>query len=486
MTTSIHDEAGQPLVGGSDGMRAETVGDAQAADARAALVARLEAEGALHPGPVRDALLELPREVLMPQGWVRRTQVDELPVQWQLLDWSVPADRAEFVEVLHCGESVLIQHDGEPVLGREAGMRRTGGSMTSMSSGMFMTAVVMEQLRLRPGLRVLDVGTGAAVTCAVIARICADRTVVSIDRDAHLTEAARHHLAVLGLHPTLVTGDGEAGWPAMAPFDRIFASYSLTRIPAPWMEQLAPGGMALAHLTTGSPSWPALAVISNDTAGQATGTLRPVRYGHRAGHGLDWIFLKKSFRDRIAAREGATVTHSRQAPPPDAASGFWLALNFVKRGLVRNWGADHLVIGAPACGSWVAARPADEGGWEVTSVGPRAIWEEIQHTAALWTAAGCPVSYKLHFGSDGQQQVSAAAGRRELAWILPAANTPAVLLEEERRPDDGALGEWREPTRPLAGPSPSRSSMKAATTCSSSGPLPPTSRRPSHLTPPQP
>ncbi|MEU9182615.1 hypothetical protein AB0C90_38580 [Streptomyces sp. NPDC048550] len=92
--------------------------------ARAAMVARLGAEGALHPGPVRDALLELPREVLMPQGYVRRTALDELPVQWQLLDWSVPADRAEFLDVLHCGESVLIQHDGEP---SSAGKPACGG-----------------------------------------------------------------------------------------------------------------------------------------------------------------------------------------------------------------------------------------------------------------------------------------------------------------------------------------------------------------------
>ncbi|MGZ9928319.1 protein-L-isoaspartate O-methyltransferase family protein [Streptomyces sp. NC-S4] len=408
-------------------MRTETVDDPRAADARVALVARLEAEGALHPGPVRDALLELPRQVLMPQGWVRRTELDELPVQWQLLDWSVPADRAELVEVLHCGESVLIQHNGEPVLGRAAGMRRTGGSMTSMSSGMLMTAVVMEQLRLRPGLRVLDVGTGAAVTCAVIARVCGDRNVVSIDRDPHLTEAARHHLAALSLHPTLVTGDGEAGWPAKSPFDRIFASYSLTRIPVPWLEQLAPGGMALAHLTTGSPSWPALAVISRDTAGQTTGTLRPVRYGHRAGHGLDWIFLKKSFRDRIAAREGATKTRSRQAPPPDSASGFWLAFNFLNPGLVRDGGADHLVIGAPACGSWVAARPDGGGSWEVTSVGPRDIWEEIQHTAILWQAAGSPGTYALQFGPD-QQQLTAGSGPHTLTWTLPAATTPARPL----------------------------------------------------------
>ncbi|MEU9416019.1 methyltransferase domain-containing protein [Streptomyces sp. NPDC048272] len=400
--------------------------------ARAEMVARLEDEGALHPGPVRDALLRIPREILMPQGYARRTELDELPVQWQLLDWTVAAARAEYLEVLHCGESVLIQHDGEPILGRHAGVRRSGGTMTSMSSGMFMTAVVMEQLGLRPGLRVADVGTGAAVTCAIASHICGDRTVVSLDRDPYVTEAARHHLAALGLHPTLVTGDGEALWPALAPFDRISASYSLACVPEAWLEQLAPGGRALLHLTTGSPSWPGLAVISKDPAGQITGKFRPVRYGHRAGHGQDWIFLKKPLRDRIAAREGATLTHSRQTPPADTERGFWLALNFLNPGLVRDGSADHLVIGAPACGSWVAAHPADGGGWAVASVGPRDIWEEIQHTAALWQAAGSPGTYELRFGSDGQQRLHAACGRHTLAWTLPSASAPAATGKADR------------------------------------------------------
>ncbi|MDX2394090.1 methyltransferase domain-containing protein [Streptomyces sp. DK15] len=397
------------------------------AAARAAMVARLEDEGALRPGPVREALLQLPREVLMPQGYARRTALDELPVQWQLLDWSQPDDRPEYLDVLHGGESVLIQHDGEPILGRDPGVRRTGGTMTSLSSGMFMTAVLMEQLRLRPGLRVADVGTGAAVTCAISARVCGDSHVVSIDRDPHVTEAARHHLAALGLHPTLVTGDGEAGWPAGAPFDRIFASYSLARVPTSWMEQLAPGGTALLHVTTGSPSWPGLAVVSKGADGQVTGEFRPVRYGHRAGHGLGWIFLKKSFRDRIQARNGATITHSRLAPPPDTAHGFWLALNFLHRGLVRDRGAEDLVIGAPACGSWVTARPDDTGGWEVASAGLRDIWEEIHHAAALWKAAERPDAYRFDFGSDGHQQLRAGAGRHQLAWTLPATSTPSAI-----------------------------------------------------------
>ncbi|MFF8036083.1 hypothetical protein [Streptomyces sp. NPDC016626] len=129
------------------------------AAARAAMVARLAESGELRPGPVREALLALPRQVLMPQAYVRRSAPDETPPCWDLLDFSRPADREELLERLHSGDSVAIQHDGEPILGRVSGPRR-GGAITAMSSTMSLTADLLQQLDLRPGQRVLDVGTG--------------------------------------------------------------------------------------------------------------------------------------------------------------------------------------------------------------------------------------------------------------------------------------------------------------------------------------
>ncbi|MDH6697071.1 MULTISPECIES: hypothetical protein [Streptomyces] len=98
---------------------------------RRAMVAELEARNGLRPGPVRDALLALPREVLMPQAYVRRSAPGEDPPRWDLLDWSAPQDRPEWLGLLYGGGSVLVQHDGEPVLSR-AGGSRSGASITSM------------------------------------------------------------------------------------------------------------------------------------------------------------------------------------------------------------------------------------------------------------------------------------------------------------------------------------------------------------------
>ncbi|MFE5859687.1 protein-L-isoaspartate O-methyltransferase [Streptomyces virginiae] len=394
--------------------------------ARVAMVARLEDEGALNPGPVRDALLAIARQVLMPQAYVRRTEDDVTPPEWTLLDWAQSADRAELLDVLYCGESVLTQHDGEPVLGREAGTWRKGGEITSLSSGMTMTAGLMEQLGLQPGMRVLNLGTGPGVTCAVASMICGAQHVVCLDSSVHVTEAARVYLARLGLHPTLVTGQGEDGWPDLAPCERIFASYAVPTIPAAWLEQLAPGGLALAHITSGAPSWPALAVITKTAAGTIAGELRPARHGHRAGHGLPRLSLSKPFRDRIDAGQGAAITRSLQEAPASTERGFWLAYDALHPGTVRRGGVEHLVLGAPACGSWMTARPAPDGAWTVSSLGPRDIWTEIQDTASRWRAAGSPDSYRIHLAPDSTQRVSARSGpgAGQLSWLLPIATPP--------------------------------------------------------------
>ncbi|MFH8634898.1 methyltransferase domain-containing protein [Streptomyces lydicus] len=397
---------------------AQSAGDtSEAAAARAAMVARLEEGGELRPGPVREALLALPRQVLMPQAYVRRSAPDETPPRWDLLDWSRPADRDELLERLHSGDSVAIQHDGEPILGRTAGPRR-GGVMTAMSSTMGLTADLLQLLDLRPGQRVLDVGTGAGVTAAVACCVCGGAGVVTLDIDRHVTAAARERLFALGYQPTVATGDGTTGWPAAASYDRIFVSFAVRRVPTALVEQLAPGGRVLMTLGTSSPSWPGLAVIDRRPDGTVEAELRAVEFGHRAGAGFDRLFLSASFRDTITTADGPTQ-RTRIAPPAETARGMWLALDALHPGLVRHFGAEELTIGAPECGSWMRVRAAGYRRWDVTTCGPRDIWAEIQDAAARWREAGEPAAYRLHLDTDGVQPATSANGA--LTWHLPHA-----------------------------------------------------------------
>lgn len=388
------------------------------------MVAELEKRHGLRPGPLRDALLALPREVLMPQAYVRRSEAGEEPPRWDLLDWSAPQDRPELLGLLYGGDSVLVQHDGEPLLGR-AGGTRSGASITSMSTVIGLTAEMLDALELAPGQRVLDVGTGTGVTVAVACQICGDTGVVTLDRDPHLTEAAAVRLEHLGHRPAAVCGDGEHGWPERGPYDRILVSYAVPHVPVALVEQLAPGGRLLAHVTTRSPSWPGLAVMARTPAGQIEGELRAVEFAHRAGHGMERIFLDRAFRDRISPEEGEWTQRSMLAPPADDDRGLWLAADhLLGGGLVRDFSAEHLTIGAPACGSWLRVRPDGYRRWAVTTSGPRDIWHEIQTLAAQWRAAGSPDRYRLTITTNGQQCVSSPCGR--MSWLLSHPASPSL------------------------------------------------------------
>lgn len=312
---------------------------------------------------------------------------------------------------------MLVQHDGEPLLGRVRGTR-SGASITSMSTVMGLTASLLQELDLRAGQRVLDVGTGTGVTAAVACQVCGDQGVVTLDRDRHLTDAAAVRLAGLDFRPEVVCGSGEDGFPARAPFDRIFVSYALEHAPAALVEQLAPGGRLLAHVTSASPSWPGLAVVERTAGGRIAAELRAVEFAHRAGHGMERIWLSEEFRQRIATEPGTWAQRSKLAPPAEADLGLWLAADHLLGGLVRDFGAEHLVIGAPACGSWLRVEPAGRSRWDVTIHGPRDIWKEMQDLVVRWRAAGSPSRYRLLFEADGGQRAVSACGR--LSWHLPA------------------------------------------------------------------
>ncbi|WFB11361.1 methyltransferase [Streptomyces sp. LX-29] len=400
--------------------------DPDIAAARAAMVARLEEAGDLEAeGPVREALLALPREVLMPQAYVRRSAPDE-PPSWELLDWARPQDRDELIRLLYSGDSVLVQHDGEPILGRPTGSR-SGGSITAMSSTMGMTAGLLQRLELRRGQRVLDVGTGAGVTAAVACFICGPDRVVTLDINEHVAAAARARLMAAGYQPAVVTGDGLAGWPELGPYDRIFVSFAVPRVPSALVEQLASGGRGLMTLGTRSPSWPGLAVVTRTKAGAAKAELIAVELGHRGGAGFDRLFLSAAFRKKITAGEGGRTQRSRLQPPADTDRGMWLALDHLHPGLVRDFSADDLTIGAPECGSWMRTRSVGTRCWEVTTFGPRDIWAELHDVADRWRAAGSPATYQVEMDSGGAQQVTTRSG--VLSWSLP--DTPHTPEEEQ-------------------------------------------------------
>jgi protein-L-isoaspartate(D-aspartate) O-methyltransferase len=105
----------------------------------------------------------------------------------------------------------------------------------------YMVALMTEALEVRPGARVLEVGTGSGYQAAVLAEMGAH--VVTLERIPALGHRAREVLAVLGYadRVTVSVSDGTLGAPAGAPYDGIIVTAGAPRIPRPLVEQLAPG-----------------------------------------------------------------------------------------------------------------------------------------------------------------------------------------------------------------------------------------------------
>jgi protein-L-isoaspartate(D-aspartate) O-methyltransferase len=111
----------------------------------------------------------------------------------------------------------------------------------------YVVAYMTEQLGLKPGHRVLEVGTGSGYQAAILAHLAAE--VVSIERYRTLGDAARRKLQKLGLdNVEVVVGDGFAGVPARAPYDRIIVTAAAEDIPQALLDQLAEGGVMLLPL----------------------------------------------------------------------------------------------------------------------------------------------------------------------------------------------------------------------------------------------
>jgi len=108
----------------------------------------------------------------------------------------------------------------------------------------FIVAEMTQALRLTGSEKVLEIGTGSGYQTAILSRLC--REVVTVERLASLSEAARKRLDALGMsNVAYVVGDGSLGCPEKAPYDRILSAAASPAVPAPWIEQLAEGGIVV-------------------------------------------------------------------------------------------------------------------------------------------------------------------------------------------------------------------------------------------------
>jgi protein-L-isoaspartate(D-aspartate) O-methyltransferase len=181
-----------------------------AAELRGKLVDELCEWEPFRTAAVEDAMRTVPRHVFLP---------------------GVPIEKA------YSHDNIVTHRDSE-------------GVALSSASQPGVVGAMLEQLDTRPGHRVLEIGAGTGYNAALLAYLVGSAgEVTTVDIDAEVVEGTRRNLDAAGYAGVrVIYGDGDDGYPAAAPFDRIIVTAGAWDIPPAWLEQLAPGGRIVVPL----------------------------------------------------------------------------------------------------------------------------------------------------------------------------------------------------------------------------------------------
>ena len=317
----------------------------RAALLRADLVQQLVDAGALPDQQWRDAFHAVPRHNLIPAYHQDGTVIEGR------------SDHERWLRATYSDTTLITQHDA--------------GRVTSSGTQPSLIAAMLHALDIYPGARVLQVGTGAGYTAALLAERLGAAQVTSIDIDPTITDQTRARLHALGYGPTLVTGDARHGYPDLAPYDRIIATYGLERIPNAWIDQTHPGGLIVAPIATG------IARLTLTHPGHASGQFIGAGY-----------FL----RDRSPASDPPAPTPLAQQPhwptrhtdlPTQAYydGDFRFYLDLTTPGLLAGPSSDahDLTLIAPD-GSHAHITPDGH----LTQTGLHPLWQDLENTHHAW------------------------------------------------------------------------------------------------------
>ncbi|HET6288767.1 MAG TPA: methyltransferase domain-containing protein [Amycolatopsis sp.] len=352
-----------------------------------ALAADLAAAGKLNSPQWRAAVENIPRHLFVPRFYRHRDG------QMVALAADDPRTRQEWADTVYTNTALvtLVDHD-----------TNNGPVYLSSSSAPGLMTRMLEALDIHDGHTVLEIGTGTGLNAAWLTHRLGEKHVYSIDIEPDLVDTARARLAQLGYRPTLVTGDGSAGLPEHAPFDRIIATCSVPSIPWAWVEQTRIGGRILADVRAGTNAGN-LVHLTRTARDRAEGNFDATGatfMGLRGNPGADSrIPYTRTSSDLPATT--STTTRDPRTPWSQPVVWFLAAMRLGSSyrigyaGDPQNGPRAATITTPDGSRAEITLATDDRGHHTVRETGPVRIWQHVEHAHQIWDQAGQPPWQRL-------------------------------------------------------------------------------------------
>ncbi|MBD0742944.1 methyltransferase domain-containing protein [Streptomyces sp. CBMA152] len=268
------------------------------------------------------------------------------------------------------------------------------GYPTSSSSKPSVMLETLELASIQDDDTVFEIGTATGYNAAWLCEQLSDEQVTTIEYDEALFRQARQNLRLAGYKPTFLHGDGLAGHPHRAPYQKILATCTLRRIPPALLAQTADGGRIVAPYGESfhSYSYLVLDVDGGEGTGRFTGN-------------PDFMWARQQ-RGRMA--QVSDVYQGQDGTPgitrinplslvDDADAEFYISLKVP--GVWAKVGRDDDAPGEATLWllsddrhSWAAVEHIEGATeFEADQYGSRRLWDEVAAAWRDWDDRGRPV-----------------------------------------------------------------------------------------------